>query len=244
MTVKTSYPAAHSMDTEWFAIDAKGHVALFDTDEAGSMPVHAPELELTHLYFWGLFAELGPADEDGIIWRSEGDPLELIPSLTLNLEQLHGLLSQHLHSANAQEPLKNLLCVMRDQDAARRLVCQGRIADERALGLVRHPYPAVLMPQLLVTPLLDAITRGEVLGADAIRSYANESLTSLLGVHVYEYPSYSRVPYQRAGVPHTPLMVEQLPESLRARLLQMRLNADFSQDEQVNPSDSFECEWW
>ncbi len=33
-----SVPAAHSMDTTWFAIDADGFVAAFDTGEAGALP--------------------------------------------------------------------------------------------------------------------------------------------------------------------------------------------------------------
>ncbi len=32
------YPAAHSMDTMWFAVDADGHVAAFDTGEGGGVP--------------------------------------------------------------------------------------------------------------------------------------------------------------------------------------------------------------
>jgi hypothetical protein len=35
------FPAAHSMDTEWFAVDAKGHVGLFQTGEGGMMPLGA-----------------------------------------------------------------------------------------------------------------------------------------------------------------------------------------------------------
>jgi hypothetical protein len=37
------FPAAHSMDTQWFAVDRDGHVALFITGEAGSMPLTAGE---------------------------------------------------------------------------------------------------------------------------------------------------------------------------------------------------------
>jgi hypothetical protein len=37
------FPAAHSMDTQWFAVDRDGHVALFITGEAGSMPLTASE---------------------------------------------------------------------------------------------------------------------------------------------------------------------------------------------------------
>jgi hypothetical protein len=37
------YPAAHSMDTEWFAVDRDGQVAFFVTGEAGSVPNGAAE---------------------------------------------------------------------------------------------------------------------------------------------------------------------------------------------------------
>src|SRR3569833_2795058 len=37
----TDYPAAHSMDTEWFAVDRDGYVAVFETGEAGAMPADA-----------------------------------------------------------------------------------------------------------------------------------------------------------------------------------------------------------
>jgi hypothetical protein len=33
------YPAAHSMDSVWFAVDADGHVALFSTGENGHIPM-------------------------------------------------------------------------------------------------------------------------------------------------------------------------------------------------------------
>jgi hypothetical protein len=36
------FPAAHSMDTDWFAVDRCGHVALFRSGEAGAVPEHAP----------------------------------------------------------------------------------------------------------------------------------------------------------------------------------------------------------
>lgn len=38
---ETDYPAAHSMDTEWFAVDEDGHVARFDTGEDGALPDRA-----------------------------------------------------------------------------------------------------------------------------------------------------------------------------------------------------------
>lgn len=37
-------PAAHSMDTQWFAVDAEGRVGLFDTGEDGALPIEAANL--------------------------------------------------------------------------------------------------------------------------------------------------------------------------------------------------------
>jgi hypothetical protein len=37
-TVQPDFPAAHSMDSVWFAVDADGHVAAFTTGEDGHIP--------------------------------------------------------------------------------------------------------------------------------------------------------------------------------------------------------------
>ncbi len=39
------YPAAHSMDTHWFAVDQDGRVGLFFTAETGYLPAKAPTVE-------------------------------------------------------------------------------------------------------------------------------------------------------------------------------------------------------
>ena len=37
------FPAAHSMDSYWFAVDRDGRVAVFATGEAGAMPQQAEQ---------------------------------------------------------------------------------------------------------------------------------------------------------------------------------------------------------
>src|SRR4051794_18075859 len=41
------FPAAHSMDSGWFAVDRDGHVAYFYTGEAGALPTDACREEPT-----------------------------------------------------------------------------------------------------------------------------------------------------------------------------------------------------
>jgi hypothetical protein len=43
--MQPDYPAAHSMDVEWFAVDRCGHVALFDGGEDGPVPWAADRVE-------------------------------------------------------------------------------------------------------------------------------------------------------------------------------------------------------
>src|SRR5262245_12324034 len=38
-----NYPAAHSMDSTWWAVDGQGFIARVDTGEAGAMPAAAGE---------------------------------------------------------------------------------------------------------------------------------------------------------------------------------------------------------
>lgn len=54
------FPAAHSMDTEWFATDADGNVAIFWSGEEGAVPKSNSFGE-----FSDLIDEL-PKDEQGI----------------------------------------------------------------------------------------------------------------------------------------------------------------------------------
>jgi hypothetical protein len=44
MHARDDLPAAHSMDTSWFAVDAAGRVAIFDSGEDGAVPLAALSL--------------------------------------------------------------------------------------------------------------------------------------------------------------------------------------------------------
>ena len=53
------FPAAHSMDSRWFAVDEVGHIAMFDTGENGPLPLSSVGLNLNEeSEVSGLFGEL------------------------------------------------------------------------------------------------------------------------------------------------------------------------------------------
>ena len=66
------YPAAHSMDSGWFAVDLEGKIAHFDTGEAGAMPADAsfPTGEAA-----------GASEDADILWYGH-----ILPWIARNLE--------------------------------------------------------------------------------------------------------------------------------------------------------------
>jgi hypothetical protein len=52
--IEGDYPAAHSMDTTWYAVDEAGHVAAFDSGDNGSVPDEAHHSELAY-QLWQLW---------------------------------------------------------------------------------------------------------------------------------------------------------------------------------------------
>ena len=67
------FPAAHSMDTVWFAVDEAGHVGIFTTGEDGHVPVHTDQddgLELMN-------ALEGKADDPDEEWKDRATRLGL-----------------------------------------------------------------------------------------------------------------------------------------------------------------------
>jgi hypothetical protein len=81
----SDFPAAHSMDTAWFAVDRDGHVAVFDTGESGAVPTTA-YLGEDH---WGMLDDLRARlpKTDVIYDLAAHKASNLAPHVTLNEHQ-------------------------------------------------------------------------------------------------------------------------------------------------------------
>ena len=62
---RDDYPAAHSMDTTWFAVDADGHLAVFDSGEDGAVP----EAVTSDAECWEVAKRLG-RDVPHLVWAN------------------------------------------------------------------------------------------------------------------------------------------------------------------------------
>lgn len=99
MALISDFPAAHSMDSGWFAVDEDGNLALFDTGEAGAMP-HGVN------YATG---EAGVGDENKVdeLWLGY-----ILPWVARNLETGHlptigGVYALFDSAENARKALKH-----------------------------------------------------------------------------------------------------------------------------------------
>jgi hypothetical protein len=109
MSPSRDYPASHSMDTCWFAVDEAGQVAAFETGEPGHVPAGEGNDVLDELY--QLLCGANPMDAEGWVeWNEHARALGVycfsypddygilavpyeraaIPPLPLHIDQLPG----------------------------------------------------------------------------------------------------------------------------------------------------------
>jgi hypothetical protein len=240
--MEVDYPAAHSMDTVWFAIDADGHVAYFFTGEAGAAPGQAVANEEAYTADDLMAALAGEAASvSGLL-------IAALPAC----EAVHDPRGRQMPGAEGEHvpvPPANYAVLMfldslepvREEVAARRA----------------HPVPAAEGVAVVWRPLTrDAHDRLHQAGLcrgcfwDWGHEVVPESLARR-GVFVYRHITENWIsgPYGRAEVPERPVHVDQLPPSLRRHVKQVRFEGvRFAQTPYIQPLEhagcvSWECAW-
>ena len=204
------FPAAHSMDTVWFAIDRDGHVGYFDTGEGGAVPV-------------------GAALED---------PWELFQHLTALLPhcQVSYDLQGHLGPGPRQAETRHRQAARgNDRDVLMFLHSLDPVGREIADG-TGTPLAATTGAAVVFTLLSDAVNRrlhtdGHCLGCFPHGQLEYNVRPAPVGLYFYCHPvfytgdrSQDAVagPYRRRIVPQQPVHVDQLAPSLREAVAHTR----------------------
>ncbi|MFO7566008.1 MAG: hypothetical protein R6X02_25415 [Enhygromyxa sp.] len=220
-------PAAHSMDTHWFAVDELGHVAMFAAGEAGLVPDAAaqrwptgslletsllpmlPEVDAAALSYEA--ADLFAAPPSGWVARLLGTSLLDAPP---RFEQsLHGVLLQLRPVAGLRERL-----------------------PEHGLHLLPSREGEYAWGHLDSPALRELWGEGWI-----VRAALGHNLEpTRMGMfffeheHEHEHEHWSEAPdvYRRFGEPRVPLRVHALPIALRRRLAAARFEGvDFRSSE-------------
>jgi hypothetical protein len=196
MTDSFDYPAAHSMDTTWFAVDRDGLVAAFDSGEAGAVPDPA---------------YLGDSSHDVVseIYRSIAKrPIEFLRGGRLHFD------GEDHYGTIGKRPV---IVFVEQESQARPLIAEGG----RAVPASRC-FAVVATPSDTLQRLHD---RGECLGcfepwlldaeSDGVESLATRGLYH----YVHELTeNWLAGPYGQHARPTHPITVDALPAAARRKL--------------------------
>jgi hypothetical protein len=215
MTRRPDYPAAHSMDTAWFAVDRDGHVARFETGEAGAVPTDA------------YLGEDAPPVEDLPVL---GEAVRVPPLPAWAHEQEHvthtgyGAVIFHLRDAS-------LLAVEIAAGVATRVPSVGTEA-------VRVEAPDADL-------LARVHRAGDCLAcAYDLSDELGDRSAAARGLYEYEHlaENWAAGPYRLNAKPSSPARLEDLPADVREHVV--RFDGRFEAAPLVHPMTLWRCESW
>ena len=247
------YPAAHSMDTEWFAVDRYGFVAAFSSGEIGAVPnAAAADLDLVEL----LRAIHSPADplyDLDVLTGPDPDPAGLhIGDPDPDLSAATPATTEITAASNFLGPFRATdLEVFRGRPILMFLPSLDPVRDEIDQRLA-IPVPsrrtfAVLFDRLPLATYRRLHSDGACLGCFWDFEYEGRSLPNQFGLYTYRHlDTYGfPEPYRRFGSPLQLLHVDQLPPELRDRLMPTCFEAiGFEDAEFLQPLEHLPCATW
>jgi hypothetical protein len=225
--MQPDYPAAHSMDTCFFAVDRDGHVAYFETGEAGAAPVEAPA---------------------GGALREQLAALPCVPVI-------HDRLGHTLpgpgregrgHCSRYQLGFGRVLMFLTSLDAV-----QEDIGAGRAVQVPASEGVAVLFRGLTEELLGRLHDSGACLGCfpyfhdEAEEEYRPD--LAARGFFSYEHLTDNWIsgPYGRGRCPAQPIHVDQLPPRIREAVKLLHFDSlCFAQTPHIQPVEHGECVSW
>ena len=220
------YPAAHSMDTTWFALDRDGHVGVFESGEEGPVPNCVGEGDLYREDFEAVvLAGAIPTDFSELTAQPDGK--------ILCYDWLTGEVSE-------LEPgyISDCVLWLRDESAfERKHRGLTRIPDDRhILAFARRPDYGDMRSTI------------QQLHADGLilRARANSGiLAHEYGVYAYDHwDTYMPGPYLLEQIPCRPLHFDDVPEQLAEKLNQCVLDVSFADSSALQPMEVIECSTW
>ena len=209
--------AAHSMDTDWYAVDRHGHVALWESNEEGAVPYDA------HKQSWSeLSIELAMQHALLAIADSPGRPC--IVSLdhkarSIGLRELPSIWAGVLQFDHA--------------DYLQMFVEEYPHLVERVLTGADH---AIEVFDLVSDVFRDYWDAGAIRAACIL-----PKIVSAPALGLYEYSCGFSGPYQRKHVPAHRLLIHELPAALRDQISALQLGLDFDSCERFDPETKLKC---
>jgi hypothetical protein len=227
--MENDYPSAHSMDTCFFAIDRDGHVAIFDTGEAGAVPVNALSSESAD----SLRQQLAALPRTDVVHDRQG---RATPGLPNEFNE---------HRGGMGLPYPTLM-FLDSLDAV-----EDDIAAGRAVEVPASEGVAVLFQQMseeLAKLLHDnGFCRGcfWYFHNEEAEGYSADLTSRGLFSYSHLTDNWISGPYGRVSRPAQPLHIDQLPPRIREAVKAMRFDSlSFAETPHIQPVEHAECESW
>ena len=238
------FPAAHSMDTEWFAVDQQGQVARFRSGEAGAVPSDYRSL-------------VGGQDSLDTILEELVRFAEEIPGFQFYVEDLtteaDGSIFRRRHWGTPwDQPYTDEDRVPLADIKTYAWMCLVWLREDADLSQIKGKYwrlPTV-GPVFLWFQQWDAkeFKRWHKQGA-ICRAWLEEFSPERFGFYTYEHSdaceNWISGPYVKTAEPRFPLFVLQLPGKFRAILETVRFQGvHFGESDRIQPVEHFPCNSW
>lgn len=209
--------AAHSMDTDWYAVDRQGHVARMQSGEEGAVPWDAHAQYWSELYedlvvarVAALGATTGPRRVLALDPEIHAVDPDMLPYEWNGVLQFadHGYLDMFLHEYH--HPTWRRMDALPHAIAVKDIL-HGAFADYWAAGAIVGAY-----------------VTGEEVKPDALG--------------LFEFACGFSGPYWRKTVPRSPIHIDSLPEPLRGKLGQLKIGKfDFHSTTDFDPATFLRC---
>jgi hypothetical protein len=268
--IMTDFPAAHSMDTTWFAIDADGCVGVFGSNEGGAVPEYSEQmvkeieadLQLVAMHpedagelleGRSQLIEILVETHGGILDRRSIDVESILESMSMEILLAEIDRREHpepiLYSRRSRKPRHNEIIRTIHLFGLFLLVPTSAIipADRCQVEIIIElPGDNIIIysQHCELTWLKNAIESGVVLsGTKQIKLYDN---LSLFGWYQYNCHEQYAAPYYGKQFPKNPIYLKDLPPAIVQNLNRLTKfpNLRFDRTSVIQPVEQIPCYIW
>ncbi|AFY94581.1 hypothetical protein [Chamaesiphon minutus] len=238
------FPAAHSMDTTWFAIDADGCVGIFNSGEGGAVPADLPTVPGA-IEFESELVEILISNDGRLIDRGSID-LEFILQSMSQENLLLGIheSEQKAHSDRAANCglfllLSTAAVISEIEEQAYKLSFSPIIIElhrekDSIISYTSHCE---------VGWLKKAIASGLVLAGS--KEFDLEYHLNILGWYSYDCHKQYPATYDRENPPTKPIYFKDLPPEISNRMRLINFpNLKFADTSSIQPIEHMPCATW
>jgi hypothetical protein len=251
------FPAAHSMDTDWFSADIDGNIGYFSSGECGAVPLSIKG-----------FLPLNESDDFRYLFQEMTKDL---PDRVFQLNASGAELAKTLTLQNLQDDLNKWLAYWSDRKSkgycedryeAPELMCDcllllssEEVIPELEIAEVSGGYGLrfagepvlVFVNECYFFILQDLIDRGKILAGKEIETYDDEFM-GLLGLFYYSCEEQRAVPYKLMAKPNGFVKTADIPQHIAEIIEKNRFaNVKFAERDHIQPIEHTECnapEYW